>query len=456
MNTSNAVTLTPSALNRQVRTLLESHFDLLWVEGEVSNFAAPASGHWYFTLKDDSAQVRCAMFRNRNSRLRFRPANGDQVRLRARVSLYEGRGEFQLLGEFMEPSGAGALQARFEALRDKLQQEGLFASERKQPLPKNLEHLAVITSPSGAALQDILQVLARRNPSIEISVIGSSVQGDAAAAQLTSAVRYANRLAETGQCRFDAILLARGGGSLEDLWAFNDEKLAREIAASKLPTVAGVGHEVDATIADFAADVRAPTPSAAAELLSDDRHELAARLDERRLDLQKVLARIIGAQQGALGYLRLRIKHPLAQVQQKMQSLDDQTLRLERAAKRHLDMGARHARNLHQRLRLQAPGRRLHEQNGRLVMLNTRLNREIRQQLTAAGDRVGRQAMVLNTLSPLAVLNRGYAIVTNSSGQALRSVEDAQLEETVDARLASGSLKLAVKEKLPGNGKQPE
>ncbi|MEM8940883.1 MAG: exodeoxyribonuclease VII large subunit [Pseudomonadota bacterium] len=456
MNTSNTITLTPSALNRQVRTLLESHFDLLWIDGEVSNFAAPASGHWYFTLKDDAAQVRCAMFRNRNSRLRFRPANGDQVRLRARVSLYEGRGEFQLIGEFMEPSGAGLLQARFDALRDKLQQEGLFASERKQPIPKDIEHLAVITSPSGAALQDILQVLARRNPSIEISVIGSSVQGDAAAAQLAAAVRYANRLAESGQCRFDAILLARGGGSLEDLWAFNDEKLAREIAASTLPTATGVGHEVDVTIADFAADVRAPTPSAAAELLSDDRHELATRLDERHLDLQKALARIIGAQQGALRYLRLRIKHPLAQIQQKMQRLDDQAIRLERAAKRHLDIGSRHARNLHQRLKLQAPGRRLNEQNGRLAILNVTLSREIRQRLTVARDRVGRQAMVLNTLSPLAVLNRGYAIVTNSAGQALRSVEEAQLEEAVEARLASGSLKLVVKERLPGHEKQPE
>ena len=275
--------LTPSELNGRVRSLLESHFDFVWVEGEISNMARPSSGHWYFTLKDDSAQVRCAMFRGKNQRLRFSPENGDQVRLRARVSLYEGRGDFQLIGEFMEPAGAGALQAQFDALRNKLQQEGLFSADRKRELPTDVSHLAVITSPTGAALQDILQVLERRNPAIRVTVIGAMVQGEGAAGQLRDAMELANHLylehlesvdaqiaAKSTQedvnadhvvddadsepeWDFDAIILARGGGSLEDLWAFNDEALARAIVESTLPVVTGVGHEVDFTIADFAA-----------------------------------------------------------------------------------------------------------------------------------------------------------------------------------------------------------
>ncbi|MDP5052955.1 MAG: exodeoxyribonuclease VII large subunit, partial [Congregibacter sp.] len=283
-------TLTPSQLNRQVRGLLESHFDFVWVEGELSNLARPSSGHWYFTLKDDAAQVRCAMFKNYNQRLRFAPTNGDQVRLRARLSLYEGRGEFQLIGEFMEPAGAGALQARFEALRDQLRQEGLFDASIKSALPKSVAHLAVITSPTGAALQDILHVLARRNPAIRVTVLPVPVQGDNAAAEIRRALINANVYAKTrDDCDFDAIILARGGGSLEDLWAFNDEALARAIVASDLPVVCGVGHEVDVTIADFAADARAPTPSAAAELLSEDREELLAQLGQSRRRLNRAM-----------------------------------------------------------------------------------------------------------------------------------------------------------------------
>ncbi|MEL7044447.1 MAG: exodeoxyribonuclease VII large subunit, partial [Pseudomonadota bacterium] len=318
-----APTLSPSALNRRVRTLLESHFDFVWVEGEVSNFARPSSGHWYFSLKDDSAQVRCAMFRNRNARLRYTPANGDQIRLRARVSLYEGRGEFQLIGEFLEPAGAGALQARFDALRDRLRAEGLFDSARKRPLPRHVSHLAVVTSPTGAALQDILQVLERRNPGIQITVLASPVQGERAPEQLRAAVARANRLAkERADCDFDALIVARGGGSLEDLWAFNDEALAREIVASELPVVVGVGHEVDVTIADFAADLRAPTPSAAAEILSEDRSEALLLLRRQFRALTRAYVQSMGRRKLRLDALAARLRHPGDRIREQAQRVD--------------------------------------------------------------------------------------------------------------------------------------
>ena len=264
------VTLTVSQLNRQARTLLESHFDFIWVEGEVSNFAAPSSGHWYFSLKDGNAQVRCAMFRNRNQRVRFTPDNGDHIRLRCRVSLYEGRGEFQLIVEHLEHAGAGALQAAFEKLKAALLAEGLFNPERKKPLPESISHLGVITSPTGAAIHDILTVLKRRCPAIAVSVLPVAVQGEGAAAEIVAAIENANRWQREGRIHLDALIVGRGGGSLEDLWPFNEESVARAIAASELPIVSAVGHEVDFTIADMAADQPASVQALADYAVNDD------------------------------------------------------------------------------------------------------------------------------------------------------------------------------------------
>ncbi len=262
--------------------LLESHFDFVWVEGEVSNFTVPSSGHWYFSLKDSGAQVRCAMFRNRNQRLRFTPANGDHIRLRCRVSLYEGRGEFQLIVEHLEQAGAGALQAAFEKLKARLLAEGLFDAQRKKPLPASVSRLGVITSPTGAAIHDILTVLRRRCPGIAVFLFPVAVQGEAAAREIAAAIERANRWQREGKVQLDALIVGRGGGSLEDLWAFNEEIVARAIAASELPIVSAVGHEVDFTIADMVADHRAATPSAAAELLSPDQREWLQRLQADR------------------------------------------------------------------------------------------------------------------------------------------------------------------------------
>ena len=437
--------LSPSQLNRQVRGLLESHFDWVWVEGEISNLARPASGHWYFSLKDEQAQVRCAMFRNRNQRLRFRPENGDLVRLRARVSLYEGRGEFQLVGEFMEPAGAGALQARFEALRDKLRNEGLFDSERKRPLPDRREHLAVITSPTGAALQDILQVLRRRDPSLRVTVLPRAVQGEDAAAGLAEALLQANHLHAEGREQFDAIILARGGGSLEDLWVFNDEALARTIAASNLPVVVGVGHEVDFTIADFAADARAPTPSAAAELLSDDTRERKLRLAALATHLGRALSGRLERDQLRLRNLAKALRHPGQRLQERSQTLDRLESDLRRAMRAQLE-SRRHKLNTRAlTLASSSPVHRLARLRGDLDLRRQRLHRALELQLARRRQRLATAAAHLDGLNPLAILERGYAILTDTEGRIIRRARDSQPGMAVQARLAEGSLDLEVK-----------
>lgn len=274
--------LSVSQLNRASKDLLETYLPLLWVEGEVSNLAQPSSGHWYFTLKDARAQVRCAMFKNRNQLVRFCPEGGQKILVRARVSLYEGRGEYQLLIEHMEPTGFGDLQRQFELLKHKLQNEGLFAQEHKRALPAWPKRLGIVTSPTGAALQDILQVLQRRFPALPVLLLPVAVQGTGAAGQIAAAIRRAN-----AEKLCDVLIVGRGGGSLEDLWAFNEEIVARAIYASDIPVVSAVGHEVDFTIADFTADMRAPTPSAAAELISPNQLEVAQKLDQ----LQRALLR---------------------------------------------------------------------------------------------------------------------------------------------------------------------
>ena len=439
--------LSPSQLNRQARSLLESHFSFVWVEGELSNFARPSSGHWYFTLKDDKAQVRCAMFKSFNQRLRFSPNNGDQVRLRARVSLYEGRGEFQLIGEFLEPAGAGALQARFEALRDQLRHEGLFDADRKKDLPRSVTHLAVITSPTGAALQDILQVLARRNPAIRVTLLPVPVQGEGAAEEIAQALNDANHYAKSrDECNFDAVILARGGGSLEDLWAFNDEGLARAIVASELPVVSGVGHEVDVTIADFAADVRAPTPSAAAELLSEDREELLAHLELSRKRLHRAIQHRLERARLGLESQRARLKHPGDRLREQSQRLDELENRLQRAIQQRLDQAQREHLLRSERLLARSPARRIALSREQLERQRLALDTAMEQKLAWHRQALERRAQVLRSLNPLAILDRGYAILSNEQGSVVKNSGEVATGQTLNARLAEGSLKLRVEE----------
>ena len=438
-------TLTVSQLNRQARTLLESHFDFVWVEGEVSNFAAPGSGHWYFSLKDGTAQVRCAMFRNRNQRVRFTPENGDAIRLRCRVSLYEGRGEFQLIVEHMEHAGAGALQAAFEKLKAKLLAEGLFNPENKKPLPESVSHLGIVTSPTGAAIHDILTVLKRRCPAIAVSVLPVSVQGEGAAPEIAQAIENANRWQREGKVQLDALIVGRGGGSLEDLWAFNEEIVARAIAASDLPVISAVGHEVDFSIADMVADHRAATPSAAAELLSPDQREWQQRLEQIEANLVRLIKRKLASAATELEHLRKRLKHPGAQLREQAQRLDDLEQRLVLAQKNLLQRRRAELSVLESRLQARSPLPRLQQLQRDTTQLQQRLEAAMQHKLQQAGERLAHLAQLLDSLSPLGTLQRGYAIVTDQEGKVLTDAATVDVGDRVQARLAKGHLDLMVK-----------
>jgi len=319
---------TVTRLNREVRAVLEGGFPPLWIQGEISNLARPASGHLYFSLKDKYSQVRCAMFKNRNQSLRFHPENGMEILAMATVSLYENRGEFQLIINRLEPAGAGALQLAFEQLKERLQQEGLFEAEHKKPIPAFPARIGIITSPSGAALRDILHVLQRRYTRAEIIIYPTAVQGAEAAAMIESALAKAGRRKEC-----DVLLLARGGGSLEDLWSFNDERVARAIFNSPIPVVCGIGHETDFTIADFVADQRAPTPSAAAEVASPDQAKLLELLHHRQKSLVSSIRRMLATHQHNLARYRLRLPDPARQLQNIAQYIDEISLRMQRATR---------------------------------------------------------------------------------------------------------------------------
>ncbi len=424
--------------------MLEGSFPLLWVEGEISNLATPSSGHMYFSLKDAHAQVRCALFRSTRNRLRMRPENGMQVLLRARVGLYEGRGEFQLIAEHMEPAGEGALRQAFERLKAKLAGEGLFDTACKRELPGFPRQVGVITSPTGAALRDVLSVLRRRLPALPVVLYPTAVQGGDAPQQIVQALDIANRRAEC-----DVLLLVRGGGSLEDLMAFNDESVARAVAASQIPVVCGVGHEVDFSIADFVADRRAPTPSVAAEMVSPDRQELLRRV----LDLQRrgsvALARRRREADNALQSLgrRLQSLHPAQRLRQQQQRVDELDLRLQRALERALQQRAARLANCAVRVRAQTPAHRLARQGAHLADQRRRLRAAARLLLERSGKRLYTAVHTLDAISPLATLTRGYAIVSSHpEGELLRDGASVRAGDRVKVRLARGSLICRVEE----------
>ncbi len=433
--------LTPSSLNRLVRDLLGDVFPQVWIEGELSNVAKPASGHLYFTLKDSGAQVRCAMFKPKAAALRFRPLDGMQVLVRAKVGLYEPRGEFQLVAEYMEPAGEGALQREFEQLKARLDAEGLFAQARKRVLPRYARRIGVITSATGAAVRDVLSVLARRWPLADVEILPVPVQGREAPPAIVAMLRKAS-----ASQRYDVLLLTRGGGSLEDLWAFNDESVARAIHASAVPVVSAVGHEIDFSIADFVADLRAPTPSAAAELLVPDAVAVARHL-------QQLQQRLLNLQQGRLQVQAQRVDHLLARLQaqrpQARLARDQQRLlhlqhRLavvlrEQSQRRHTRLERLHARLLaqHPRARLPLLTRRLAEQD-------LRLRRAIAHTLERRQTSLRHASHALHTVSPLATLERGYAILFDAAGRIVRSSSEVTDGDTLKARLASGELALRV------------
>jgi exodeoxyribonuclease VII large subunit len=433
--------LTPSQLNTLARDLLEGTFPLIWVEGELGNVSRPSSGHLYFVLKDERAQVRCAMFKPKSSWLKFIPREGVHVLARGRLTLYEARGEYQLVLDHMEEAGEGALRRAFEELKAKLAAEGLFDSERKRPLPHFARRIAVITSPSGAAVRDVLSVLARRFPLVEADVLPVQVQGATAAAQIVAMLQ---RAAASG--RYDVLVLARGGGSLEDLWSFNDERLARAIVASPVPVVSAVGHETDFSLSDFAADLRAPTPSVAAELLVPSRDDLARRLralDARLVNLQAQRLRA-AMQRADRAALRLNALRPRARLDALCRRQADALRRLDAAWQRRLERERARVRHADAVLRAAHPQRRIARLRERLAALSSRPQAAIVRRLGNEMLRLRGLARSLEAVSPLATVARGYTILRRPDGRVVRSVLDAAPGDRLEARLADGTLPLKV------------
>jgi exodeoxyribonuclease VII large subunit len=379
---------TVSELNRLARDVLEQSFPLFWISGEISNFTRAASGHWYFLLKDNAAQVRCVMFRGRNSYLDWLPKEGDKIEARALVALYEARGEFQLTIEFLQRAGLGVLFEAYEQLRAKLDSEGLFDADRKRPIPQHPRQIGIVTSPDAAALRDVLTTLKRRMPSIPVIIYSTPVQGKGAAETIAAAIKQANARAEC-----DVLIICRGGGSIEDLWQFNEEVVARTIAASTIPTISGVGHETDFTIADFTADQRAPTPTAAAEMATPDRAALLANLQQLQQNLQRQMGHLLSRYMQQLDFLARRLLSPTQQVTHKLNHLEQLRLRLEAGISKHLQ-----------------------NQSQQLLRL----------------------AQNLSHLNPHAVLNRGYALVHDAKGSLVRSSEQLSPRQNVQLTLAKG------------------
>ncbi|HLL76144.1 MAG TPA: exodeoxyribonuclease VII large subunit [Pyrinomonadaceae bacterium] len=444
--------LSVSELTSQVRGALENRFASVWVEGEISNFKAAASGHWYFTIKDESAQLRASCFRGVNSRIRFRPSDGLQVRARGRMTVYEPRGDYELIVEGLDPVGAGALRVAFEQMRERLAREGLFDESLKRPLPLLPRRVGIVTSPTGAAVHDILRVIARRTRTVNVLLSPTRVQGEGAGAEIVRAIRLLNshHRAALADGRagdlVDVIIVGRGGGSAEDLWAFNGEEVARAIRASEIPVISAVGHETDFTIADFAADVRAPTPSAAAELV-------AAREDE-------VAGTVSTLTRGLLRAARYRLMDERGRLQEAAMSagFDDVRARLGEASRRAADVAHRLERSIerareHARKRLEraacrlTPARtaaRASEARVQLAVARAALDAAVSSRLDAESARLGVAAASLDALSPLAVLRRGYALAEDERGHAIRSAASVNAGERVRVRLGEGALSCRV------------
>lgn len=405
---------TISRLNREVRRVLEDVFPAIWVQGEISNLAKPASGHLYFTLKDNTAQVRCAMFKNRQSGLRFDPENGMQVMARANIGLYEGRGEYQLIVESLEPAGAGALQIAFEALKQKLSTEGLFAEENKKPLPLFPETIGIITSATGAAVQDILSILKRRYPYGKVIIYPVPVQGEGAAIKIANAIKLADQRQEC-----DVLILSRGGGSLEDLWSFNEEIVARAIFEIATPSVSGVGHEIDFTIADFVADHRAPTPSAAAELVSPDMIETVAKLKQREEQMVRYQRQTIHDLRRHVELLSIQVPHPKQRLIELMQRTDEYSIRIRHQIENELSNKKIILSAWLNKISELNPVHRVSQQLEKVKHIQSQFEQSMKLMLDKSNSDISRLSHMLNTVSPISTLDRGYAIVTDTKTNSI-------------------------------------
>lgn len=439
-STNRSDIFTVSKLNRFAKHILEAEIGSIWISAEISNFVAASSGHWYFTLKDARAQVKAAMFKGSNQKVRLRPKEGDKVLVRGDISLYEARGDYQLIASHLEPDGEGDLKAQFERLKARLAAEGLFAHENKKALPERPGRIAVITSPTGAAIRDILSVFKRRNPGIEIVIYPSLVQGSDAAAQLNEAVIQANTLGNV-----DAIIISRGGGSMEDMWCFNDETLARTIARSNIPVVSAVGHEVDFTICDFVADLRAATPSAAAELMSYSNDQALEKILNLMSRLKHSTAHHITMHQLYFQNLEQRLKqlHPKNQILQQTQTLDQLQLRLSNAMDKKLISTNNQYQQLNRRLMTAQPLLVIEQFNQQVHERQRRLKKSILQYIESQKLALATQCQLLDTLSPLSTLSRGFSI-TFKENKVINSGEDLREGDIITTKFTDSNVKSRV------------
>ncbi|MBY3789623.1 exodeoxyribonuclease VII large subunit [Photobacterium carnosum] len=438
---SNDRIYTVSSLNAQVRLILENEMGIVWLVGELSNFSMPVSGHWYFTLKDSRAQVKCAMFKGTNRHVSFKPGNGNQVLVKARLSIYEPRGDYQLIIESMQPEGDGRLQQQFEQLKMTLAAEGLFAQALKKPLPQQPQRVGIITSKTGAALHDILQVLKRRDPSLAVVIYPTMVQGDGAAISIAQAIGRANSRQEC-----DILIVGRGGGSLEDLWAFNEEIVARTIAASQIPIVSAVGHEVDVTIADFVADMRAPTPSAAAELISRDSSAQTDKIAQKQQQLRHAIQFYFADKKQHVNQLKHRLdrQHPQLRLNQQQQHLDDITRRLQQIMLKKIQKQQQRITQNQYKLSLHSPQQRLQHNTTTLINTKRRLLDAMDRNLLNAQHKLSLSAEKLDTVSPLATLSRGYSITRNDKGDLIRRCDQVKAGDQLITTVTDGKIHTTV------------
>ena len=435
-----------SELNRKAKSLLENQLGEVCVEAEIGDLSKPSSGHWYFTLKDARAQLRCAMFRRANVRVRFQPKLGDSVVVRGLLSIYEARGDYQLIVDDMQASGDGALQRELEALKQRLQAEGLFASDRKLPVPMHCERIGVITSPTGAAIEDIISVLGRRSPSSEIALFPVPVQGSGAAQQIADAIDKANTLVAENIRTIDVLIVGRGGGSLEDLWSFNEEVVARAIARSNIPIVSAVGHEIDYSIADLVADVRAATPSQAAELVTRDTEEWLQHIDSQAAQLNMLVQRKLAAQQASLAHLKARLRHPrhrLNLIREQLKSARDRAALL---IQQRLTGERQIVNQIRRDLRAVSPTMITRRQKDTAARLHQQLPSLIAAVLNRQTDRVMHLTQLLTSLGPASTLERGYAIVTSVNEGVVRDSKTVSVDSEITIRLHRGGLTSVVTE----------
>lgn len=422
-----------SRLNREVRTILETAFPLIWIEAELSNFTRPASGHWYFSLKDEAAQVKCAMFKNRNQLVKVLPENGKQVLVRAKIGLYEPRGDYQIIIEHMEEAGDGALRRQFDILKTKLADEGLFDASHKKNIPESVTRVGIITSATGAAIHDILTTLQRRFPMKKIILYPTPVQGKGASHKIVAAISKANIRQET-----DVLILARGGGALEDLWEFNEEIVARAIYNSDIPIVTGIGHEVDFTIADFVADIRAATPTAAAELISPDRYQQLKKISAIESRFIYLMQQNLQQKQQQIDWLNRRIRHPKDQLQLFKNKLNELNRRNINTIKNTLIKSQTQTNLLAARIQQYDPSQRVKQLQQKFESINARFQLSTKQIMTTRSKKLQHLIFTLDALSPLHTLKRGYAILKDQNNHIIRNVGEIRKNQVIKTELAKG------------------